>query len=211
MRTAILTTAAAAFAIAGNAAARDSRTATENRDVPRFERVQLMGAAELQIVVGGEASVEITTRRDHLDAVETLVREGILVIDTRDRRKGDADVVIEIATPSLVGLDVHGAGDIDIAGVSAETFDIDVAGAADISIDGTCGALTLHVSGAGDIDADDLECETALVRLKGASDIDVYASRAVDVDISGVGDVTVYGGPSEVKKKSGFLGEVTIK
>ena len=46
--------------------------------------------------------------------------------------------------------------------------------------------------------------------MKGAGNIEVFASEKLDADISGMGNIEIYGNPDEVTKSDGWFSNITI-
>ena len=173
--------------------------ATEDRDVDAFTEIEIDGAMELIVQVGGSQSVTIETEdEDDLDRVETEVRRGRLVIDQRGRH-WDNELTVRITVPSLNGLFVDGAAEAELTGLNAEDFVLRIAGAADVFMSGTCGSVEYRIDGAGDVDAEEFECRNVEILVNGAGDLDVYASESIEATLNGVGDVKVYGNPTSVR------------
>jgi len=214
-----LTVSAMAIGIATAAAAKDSEKITRNLDLSGFDRVEISGVYELNVAVGSDYSIELFGPEDEMDRVEASVKNGVLVLDQRDRRRGEKrrrwnknregiDAVITL--PSLIGLDVSGVVDGEISGIDSDRFDIDISGVGDVDLDGECGTLDADVSGVGDLDAEGLQCRVVSVEVSGVGSASVYASDEVDAEVSGMGDIDVYGSPEKVRKENSMFADVTV-
>lgn len=194
----------------------DDERVTETRDVDTFTKIELLGAAEMEIVAGEEQSLEVSVRGRPVEQLKTYVENGTLVIDMEEmeskRKWGfNVDVDIKITMATLELFDIRGAVDADIRGIDSEELEIDIRGAGDIDLRGKCGKVTVDIKGAGDVDADKLECADAEVNVRGAGSASVYASESVDAEVSGVGSISVYGEPEKVRKNVGGFGTISIK
>ena len=106
---------------------------------------------------------------------------------------------------------MRGAGNISIAGLKNDKFEIESEGAPTITVSGETGMLSIDTSGAAKIDAHKLRASKSVVDSKGVSNIQVNASDELDVTVSGPSHVVYEGdpkltktinGPGSVEKKS---------
>ena len=208
-----------AIGIATTAAAKDSDKITRNLDLAGFDRIEISGVYEMNVAVGADYSIELSGPQDEMDWVEASVKNGVLILDQRDRERGEKrrrwhnsregiDAVITL--PSLIGVDVTGVVDGEISGIDSERFDIDISGVGDVDLDGECGTLDADVSGVGDLEAKDLQCRVVSVEVSGVGSASVYASEEVDAEVSGMGDIDVYGSPEKVRKENSMFADITI-
>ena len=207
-----------AFGVAGAALADDDRMITNKLDLTGFDQIEISGVYDLDVVVGPEFSVELTAPQYEMDRVEASVKNGVLNLDMRDKKRGGkkrwhnkrdgVDAVITL--PMLRGIDVSGVVDGVIKDVNTDEFEIDISGVGDIEIDGECGVLEATLSGVGDLEAERLECNKVIVRVSGVGDAEVYARDEVEARVSGMGDIDVYGAPEKVSEDSGMFSDITI-
>ncbi len=218
-RVAGLTVSMFALAAAGAAVADGDDKITRNLDLSGFERIEISGVYELDVRVGPGYSIEISGPDDEMNRVEASVKNGVLILDQRDRKRGEKrrgwrdnregiDAVITL--PSLTGLEVSGVVDGKISGIDADRFDIDISGVGDMELDGECGTLDADVSGVGDLDAEALECRVVSVEVSGVGSASVYASEEVEAQVSGMGDIDIYGSPEKVRKESSMFADITV-
>ncbi len=206
-----ISAAALAIAVAATPVLADGQK--EERSLPAFTDIVVMGAVDLELKAGQDQHVTVKTEKTKLENVITEVKSGTLYIDLEKENSfwdsGEADIIVHV--PSLDSLDVRGAVDGKLSGLKADTFKLTIKGAGDVELKGTCVTFDLDIRGAGDVDAEDFKWETVEVRLRGAGDTKVYASKSVDAHVMGVGAVDVYGNPSDVTKKVSGIGDITVK
>lgn len=204
------------LAAAGAAHADDDEHISKSFDFTGFDQISIAGVYELDVRVGSNFSVSLSGPAYEMNRVEASVKDGVLVLDQRKRRRGEKNrnqrdgVEAIITLPSLVGVNVSGVVDGKVAGVDSDNFKIRVSGVGDLSIEGECGALDANLSGVGDLDAERLECRTADVKVSGVGSAVVFASDEVDARVSGMGDIDVYGSPETVRKNSGMFADITV-
>ena len=206
---------ALALCVAGAGFAGDKNSVTKTYALSGFERIDIAGVYDLDVRVGPDFSITLTGHQKEMERVEASVREGVLYLTRADgkRRWGvgdDQEIEAEITLPSLNSLDVSGVVAGSIEGVDAEQFNIDLSGVGNISLEGECGVLYADVSGVGDLEAEELECASVFVEVSGVGSASVYARDKVSADVSGMGDIDVYGSPDDVSADSGMFADITV-
>jgi len=206
---------AIALFIAQFSPATADKDVTVSRDLEAFTHINIKGGVELNLTAGKDQKIDITTEQSHVGDVKTKVKDGVLVIDLKEKSTwkfwDNVNVKITIDVPTLEGLEIAGALDGRLADIAADTFVLEIDGAADLRLEGTCNVFEMEIAGAGDVDAEDFKCTAAEVRLDGAGDVDVYASDSIDAEINGVGSMTVHGSPKDVHKQVNGIGSIKIK
>ena len=184
--------------------------ASDSRNVAEFTKVVIEGAMDAVITAGEDQSVVIETERNYLHRVETHVEGETLYISQEGRRWRDNEIFIEISVEVIEGLDIEGAGDVEIYNIDSDAFEMNIDGAGDVTLEGTCGDARYEINGAGDLDAEELQCRTVDIQINGAGDADVYASESVIAELNGVGDISVCGDPDRVRPRIHGLGSFEV-
>jgi len=183
---------------------------TEERTVAEFTKIEVGGASDVDVQVGGEVRIEVTADDNLIGHVRTRVENGTLKIDTSDGsyafRKGPE---VRVSVPTLEGITLAGSSDAKVAGVEAESFRAQVAGSADLTVAGTTQDLEAWVSGSGTLDLFDLEARNVTVRVSGSGDANVVALESLDAKVSGSGDVRYRGDPPRTNTSVSGSGTVT--
>ncbi|WP_297082133.1 head GIN domain-containing protein [uncultured Demequina sp.] len=179
----------------------DGVTDTESRAVDAFDRVEVNGSSDVDIVVGKERSVMVTG--------DTALLDRVLTLDGPDGIWGwtASDVHYAITVPALTDLELSGSGDISVTGVDSSALGVELSGSGDIQLAGTTDELRLEIDGSGRIEAARLAAHDATVDLSGSGDVTVNADTTLDVEVSGSGEVTYLGTASVSTEMSGS-GEV---
>ncbi|WP_075791178.1 head GIN domain-containing protein [Massilia putida] len=92
---------------------------------------------------------------------------------------------------------VHGSGDLELTGGTSDTVDAAVVGTGRLTLVGSCRALHAEMRGSGDLDARHLRAEEVALMQKGSGESAVYASKRLHAELSGSGEVRVFGNPDE--------------
>lgn len=193
--------------------ARAAEPVSETRALAPFNRIETRGSFTLRVTVGPEQNVRVETLERDLKRLKTEVRDETLVLSYRERWFSflfDHERIVTISLPALQGMEFAGAGDINVAGIDSEDFDLTVSGAADITLQGKCGRLDFNSNGASDVAARELQCKSAGIMINGVGDAEIYASEEVSAVLNGLGAVTVYGNPEKVSKQINGFGDFEI-
>lgn len=205
---ALALTAFAIAATAATAAAQDNYR-TEARNVSGFTGVDIGGAMEAVITVGGNYEVTVEAKEDVLPKILTEVRNGSLIVkhDKAWNEKWDSKkrgkVKVTVSLPSLDDLDISGASVAKVTGVNSDKIDIDVSGASSVSIDGSARVSTIDISGASNIKATSFTTDSADIDASGASSIKLNVVSELRADASGASSVCYGGSPRVQKDTSG--------
>ena len=170
----------------------------EVRELDDFDRLAVSGAAEVEVRVGGEPSVELTIDDNLLPYVRTEVVGRTLRLKLEDgaRYTFDGTLQATVTVPSLEAIDAAGACTVTAAGIDAAEFEVSVAGSCDALVSGRAESLKVSIAGSADLDLVGLQAARAEVSIAGSGDVTVSASEALDVSIAGSGTVRYAGSPS---------------
>lgn len=159
---------------------------------------------ELHFTRGDEARMIVS---GPAEAVDRLVFEnGRLAIKGDKSLRHGLDVTI--VAPQLTALDMEAPGDVTLSGLQQDQFRLKSAGAIDLDADGRVRSVSIRTDGAADIDLDKLEVEDATVRVNGAGDLSIAATGIVDVEVNGVGSVTLRKKPAKLRTEINGVGSI---
>jgi len=185
--------------------------AKESRSVPAFQGIELAGVIDVQVTIGSPASVEISGDADLLGKVITKVKNGVLVIETKPKLPNNSHLRATITAPDVTSLSLSGVGDLRVAGIANDSLTLDLSGVGALKVTGTTGSLRVRSSGTGDVSAKDLAAKSSTVVASGVGDTRVQATQSIDATLSGVGDITVYGHPQQVRKSRSGVGDIHLR
>lgn len=205
--------------------------AQANRDfqVAAFDRINLTGAANVVVTVGGQPTVRAEGDAALVERLEINVVGGELRIGMREGNWSGSHrgVTVRVTVPSLQAAALAGAGDMNIDRIQGQSFAATIGGAGDLDIAQLrVGNASFTVSGAGNIravggaqqanatlrgtgnlDLDAFEAADATVALTGTGSIELRATGTANVQLSGVGSVEIEGSARCTVARSG-LGHV---
>jgi hypothetical protein len=176
-----------------------------------FDEVSLSGAFSARIEVGKGRRVRLTGDDNLLPLVVMKVKDSRLVVGTREQVRPSLDLTLDISTPALRGLRCSGASKAVILGVSGERFTLDLSGAGKVQLEGKVKEAVLDLSGASEVEAERLLAEDVRIKASGAASVEVFASKSLDVDLSGAGKVIYSGNPARVTRDISGVGKVEKK
>jgi hypothetical protein len=166
---------------------------TEERTPGAFTAIEMAGQGDVHIETGAEEKIAIEADDNILSQIETVVRDGTLIIRTKEKinLQPSRTIRYNVTVKELDSIVISGAGDIEAPMVEADGFAATIRGAGDLRI-GTLDAPTveLKISGAGDIAIEKLDADSLTALISGAGDVKLAGGDAkkTHVTITGMGD-----------------------
>jgi hypothetical protein len=90
---------------------------------------------------------------------------------------------------------VHGSGDLEVTGGNSERVVAELVGSGQLTLVGASRELHAESKGSGELDARHLRADDVHLTHQGSGSSAIYARKQATVELSGSGDVTVYGNP----------------
>ena len=202
-------------------------TEKETRNVSGFSEIGFAIAGNLYIKIGTEFSVVLEGDRKYLSEVETVVKNGKLVIRTDNFRFFNNEKAnVYITLPELKGLSVSGSGSARIeSNLKNESLDLSVSGSGKIlaseiltgelncsisgsgdiilSGSGDIGKGDISISGSGSYSGETARFKTLEIGVSGSGNCTVNVTESLDARISGSGNVNYSGNPKVNARVSG--------
>lgn len=194
-------------------------TAQRSFEVGAFHAVEVEGAHDVTVAVGGAPAVRAEGDAKALEELDIRVENGVLRIGSERRgwspfNRNRRGVTIQVAAPALDAASISGSGDLRVDRVESEAFQGSVAGSGDLSIGalqvrradfaiagsgeieaaGTAEEAEISIAGSGNAALDALRLRRASVSVAGSGDVRLNASETVNGEIMGSGDLVVQGG-----------------
>lgn len=202
----------------------------ERRTVGEFRRLRLDSA----IIVNARpaASPSVTVRADDNIAplILTTVEGDTLVVKVKPHSalRTESPLVVNVEFTALSQADLRGSGDLNLAALQADQFELSLAGSGDVRMDnvelgrlsvrlagsgdiwlkGRSDDASLHIAGSGDVNAAALAARRVAVDIAGSGDVRVHATEALAVQIAGSGDVTYSGNPPKISRRVVGSGDI---
>ena len=123
-------------------------------------------------------------------AIKTFMSDRLASSPSR-REKATVDIEL----PGLSSFTLQGCGVAVLLGLNLPELSIGFEGDGRIDAIGCVGTLEIGLKGAGDVDATALLATHGVLRISGTGDIGAAVQSDVYAEISGIGDIAVYGNP----------------
>lgn len=182
---------------------------TDLRQVGSFSAIRHDSVGDVDIRVGESQSVKVVADDNLLPLIRTKVENGTLVISTKGGFKPKTPIRYTVTVPALTGIELNGVGAIKATRLHGRTLRLKLNGVGDIDAGGAVDELSLELNGVGAAKLDHLTSRKAVVKSTGTGDTTLLATKSLNIDLSGVGDVRYAGNPKDVKVKKSGVGEVS--
>lgn len=204
------------------------KVVSEERPVSGFHAVEISGSGEAEIVQGQEEGLTIEMEDNLLPYMKSEVVNGILRIGFEPddvlssfrptkpikfhirvkeldsiQVSGAVNVSMDGLTTSQMETQVSGAGTIRIENLQADTFTADLSGATTVTLSGKVDEQKIEMSGSSNYRAENLQSNTTRVNSSGASNVRLYVMDELNLVLSGSSEVQYYGSPKVTQDVSG--------
>lgn len=196
---------------------------TETREVAPFDKIRVDGAFEVEIEQGKSSLLLIESDENIIPLIDSEVVDGVLAVENREAIGNASVLKLKIQSPKFSQINLAGASNLksvskissdklSLSGAGACKVDlefsgnelsVDMNGACKVKLAGKARNLSLDMAGAGDLNAAQLVSRFVSIDIAGAGKAAVHAKRALDIAISGTGEVTYKGSPKITKNISG--------
>lgn len=183
--------------------------ASQTRTLPAFTAVDLAGANNVTVHVGGTQAVVVHGDDNLIAYVTTAVHAGTLAVGQNRSFSTRSPMSVDIAVPALEAVTLSGSGVLDVDGVEADHFTVRAPGSGVLAVTGTATILDATLSGTGDVRLDALAARDATATVSGTGRLLVNARHSLDATVSGVGSIVYSGGPTKLTKNVTGTGAIT--
>lgn len=203
---------------------------SEFRPLGVFTKIEMNGGATVILVQGNEHSIKVEGTQRIVDQLRTEVKDGVLVIDYRDRKlfklwaenptltitfkdlsdfrlDGGAELKADNLDLENLKFKISGGASVRLNNLVVNTLNMRMAGGGDIRVSGVAENLTVDVSGGTNFKAGDLKCANVSVEIAGAANVVVWATDTLNLDLAGAYSVSYWGSP-KITQSIGGIGQV---
>lgn len=215
----------------GDTVAPSGSGGTRSFAIADFIGVELAGADDVDVKIGGAFSIRAEGPADELDKLD--IRKDGSTLKIGRKRDGTwsmtsgKGVTVYVTMPAIQAASLQGSGNLTVDTVQAGAFDgslagsgdlklgrlaatsarFDIAGSGGIGAAGEVGQLKVAIAGSGDVDAGGLKARQADISIAGSGNVAAEVNGPAKISIMGSGDVTLGGKPQCNTSKTGS-GEV---
>jgi len=199
---------------------------SRNFDIKGYNQVEVNGAFDVDISYAEDYKTVLKGPEDLLDDVDVAMSNDELTVSKQEGvgdilEDGTVKVIVE--TPALEDIEIKGAGESSVTGLSGKSCEITLAGATegDMNISyqelkvEVLGASSLHLVGSGktlnaevlgasNMNAKGYEVEDAELEVAGSSDARVNATKNLKAEVLGASEVKYVGQPDIDSETAGF-------
>jgi hypothetical protein len=195
--------------VAGSGSTRGSGVAaSETRTLAQFSALELAGSNNVSVQVGTPQSVVVHADDNLVGKVRTTVRSGTLVIETTGSFSTRAPMRVSVVVPELTSVSLSGSGNVIVDGVDSPSFTASLPGSGTLLVAGRADHLEASLPGSGQMNLHGLRARAVQVELSGSGEIQVYAADSLDAEVSGSGSVMYAGNPPHVARTVTGIGAV---
>ena len=177
--------------------------------VDDFENVSLIGPVNLRIAQAADMEVMVEAEAEIFSALSYEVKNGTLEIGFKENVtcfETDFGVWVNVALPNIKKITSSGISDIVSDGnLNLAQLTLDVSGTANIELSGQVADQTIKVSGVLNAKNFDLLTNTTSIDVSGSGDFEISCADNLDIEVSGIADVSYKGNPSISQDVSGTL------
>jgi hypothetical protein len=182
-------------------------SATEEREVGEFDKLDFSGAANIIIACGQSPSLTVTTDDNLLPFIETRVVDGTLKVSITKRINPRVTPTYQITTGNISHVEMAGSGNITVTDIEGKEFHFDLAGSGKLNASGVVERVDIDIAGSGSVDLQQLVARNVSVEIAGSGKGTVHATETLDVEIAGSGNIEYVGSP-EIRKEIAGSGRV---
>ena len=181
---------------------------SEDRELPSFNSINLMGSMNVNINTSNEFNCTITGDDNIIPIVKTKVTNNNLQISTNKNYSSTNELVVNVNAPSYEKTSITGSGDMHLNNFKNESLSLNIAGSGNITGNGDVQTLTIKINGSGNIMLKDLKSKTTNITVNGSGDAIFWASESISAVVNGSGSIKYHGNPTSVNSEVNGSGSI---
>ncbi len=203
-----------AFGIDGS-----GKVVSENRSTINFTGIELQCSANVYFSQGDEQSIVVEAEDNIISHITTDVKSNALVVGTDGKDfNTHREINVYVTVKELCLLDLAGSGNmigrshincdnmtLRIAGsgniktdVRSLSMKVKLSGSGNLDISGASSSTDIRITGSGNVNAKNLETVISSVSISGSGKSTINVSDALNVSITGSGDVYYVREPQKI-------------
>ncbi len=195
---ALLTTACAGFdldveigdGVDGSGVAETKRI---DVDITKVTKVEVSDVWDVEVKVGDETGVEVTTDDNLFESAKVTVDGTTLKLSTKGSFNDSLGMKAVVTVTDLTELVVRDVSKVTIDSVTVGDLRVEVRDSSSASIAGTVSSLDLEVRDVSEVDGQNLIADTVTVEARDMADIEVSVTGEITGSATDVSSITVFG------------------
>lgn len=177
------------------------RMVSASRPAGLFTGVLVKTAADVEIVVGSQPSIEVRIDDNLVDRLTTRIVDDTLEIDMTGSVRTRTMPQVRITVPRLAHFDSQGSGDVRISGVDGGRLNLASHGSSDFVVEGRADRLVAALYGSGQFDLTRVRAPDLSIAIYGAGTARAHAAGTLDAAIYGSGTIEYGGAPTRLNRQ----------
>lgn len=175
-----------------------------------FDSIDVSATVSVDFTISTTSSIEITADSNLIDLIDLSYFDGTLDIGIKDNSSFSARIPMKvmIAHPHISAVGVSGSANAEIMRLKQDSIKVRVSGVGKVELWGEVTNADLKVSGTGDIDTTGLLTQNLRAAVSGVGNVKASASKSASAKVSGMGNITVHGNPTERESKCSGMGNI---
>lgn len=159
----------------------------ENRTISNISGVELAMQGTLNIVMGSSESLRIEAEDNLLEYIQTDVRSGKLVIETRRgiNLRTSKPINYFLTVDELNTIVISSSGDVEAGDLQSKSFSTTTSSSGNLSIGSLdCTSLKVQISSSGEVSISDLMAESVSVQISSSGNLEILGGQVQEQDIT---------------------------
>jgi len=191
----------------------------EERDLSKFNGVELKNSANVFITQGKEQSFTIEAEDNIVSHITTTIKDSELKISTDEDIHPTKEINIYITVTELSALELKGSGNIKTSNeikcndmtlrltgsgnislmLDSKTLNLELTGSGNIDLEGQTNEATMSISGSGNVESKGLKSINDEISITGSGNCTVDVKNNLNVLITGSGNVYYLTDPESIR------------
>ena len=159
----------------------------EGREIGNISGVELATVGTLHITSGTGESLRIEAEDNLLDYIQTNVRAGKLVIETREgiNLRPTKPINYDLTVDRLNSIEISSSGDVEAGSLQSGSFSIDINSSGNLSLSSLdCTSLKVDISSSGNVAVDDLKADSISVKVSSSGNLEILGGQVQQQSIT---------------------------
>jgi len=188
----------------------NGKVVKQQRPLDLFEKIDIDGSFNVNIVNGLETAVEVIAEGNILPLIRTEVRNNTLYVTTDGSFCTTHPLRINIITRSISSIAVRSASEVvyEAGTSSSDDLSINLADASEMVVSGKGQRANIVLQDASDLDASQFEVKNVMINTSGSSEAKIMVTGRLSAKATDASEVYYDGNPEILKKQALDAGDI---